>query len=56
MGAPHLNPLVYPAAGDRGSLIAGTGIELVLTFFLVFAIFGGIAEASRRARRRWEPA
>ncbi len=46
MGAPHLNPLVY-TVGDRGSLIAGTGIELVLTFFLVFAIFGGMAEASR---------
>jgi glycerol uptake facilitator-like aquaporin len=46
MGAPHLNPLVYKV-GDRGSLIAGTGIELVLTFFLVFAIFGGVAEPSR---------
>jgi glycerol uptake facilitator protein len=45
MGAPHLNPLLY--SGDRPSLIAGTAIELVLTFFLVFAIFGGIVEASR---------
>jgi len=47
MGAPHLNPLVYPTAGDRASLFAGTGIELVLTFFLTFAIFGGIAEVTR---------
>lgn len=47
MGTPHLNPLVYKTPGDRGNLIAGTGVELVLTFFLVFAIFGSIAEASR---------
>jgi aquaporin Z len=38
-GTPHLNLSAY---GNlfRDSLIAGTGIELILTFFLVFAIFG----------------
>jgi glycerol uptake facilitator-like aquaporin len=38
-GTPHLNPIVYPIL-SRGVLIAGTGIELILTFFLVLAIFG----------------
>jgi aquaporin Z len=37
-GAPHLNEQAYGAAA-RGSLLAGSGIELVLTFFLAFAIF-----------------
>jgi aquaporin Z len=44
-GAPHINPLAYPAleAGRDGRMsgqVAGTLMELVLTFFLVFAIFG----------------
>jgi len=37
-GAPHVNPLVY-AEPDYSMLIAGALIEVVLTFFLVFAIF-----------------
>jgi glycerol uptake facilitator protein len=46
LGTPHLNPLAYPEV-SRGSLLAGTGIELVLTFFLVFAIFGTTTEGTR---------
>jgi aquaporin TIP len=38
-GAPHLNPLAYPALG-YSSVWAGLAVELVLTFFLVFAMFG----------------
>ena len=37
-GAPHLNPLVYPTAG-LSLLATGTALELLLTFFLVTAIF-----------------
>jgi glycerol uptake facilitator-like aquaporin len=37
--APHLNLVVYQNL-LRTSLIAGSVVELVLTFFLVFAIFG----------------
>lgn len=37
-GAPHVGALIYP--GElQGKLVAGTTIELILTFFLVFAIF-----------------
>jgi glycerol uptake facilitator-like aquaporin len=38
-GAPRINPLAYPTLGQSAQF-AGTGVELVLTFFLVFAIFG----------------
>ena len=38
-GAPHLNPLAYDPI-DQGTLVTGTLLELLLTFFLVFAIFG----------------
>ena len=38
-GAPHINVLAYHAPGQSG-LYAGTAIEMLLTFFLVFAIFG----------------
>ncbi|MBI2808511.1 MAG: aquaporin [Planctomycetes bacterium] len=38
-GAPHLNTLAYPTVG-QGTLFTGAVLELVLTFFLVFAIFG----------------
>jgi glycerol uptake facilitator-like aquaporin len=40
MGSPHLNHLVYDAPADFFRLMAGTVIEFILTFFLVFAIFG----------------
>lgn len=38
-GAPHLNPLAYQPIGQP-AIFAGVAIELALTFFLVFAIFG----------------
>jgi aquaporin Z len=38
-GAPHVNALAYPAIGPP-TLLTGALIELLLTFFLVFAIFG----------------
>jgi aquaporin Z len=38
-GAPHVNPLAYPIV-DSPRLVAGGLVELLLTFFLVFAIFG----------------
>ncbi len=46
MGAPHLNPIVYPVI-HRGVLLAGTGIEVILTFSLVLAIFSIIPEGPR---------
>ena len=44
-GAPQMNPLPYPDVGPRAHL-AGATIELVLTFFLVFAIFGMVGTGS----------
>src|ERR1035438_5360745 len=38
-GAPHVNALAYQPIGPP-TLITGAVIELLLTFFLVFAIFG----------------
>jgi aquaporin TIP len=38
-GAPHINVLAYQTVEPR-TLFAGAGLELLLTFFLVFAIFG----------------
>jgi glycerol uptake facilitator-like aquaporin len=38
-GTPHLNLLAYHEL-SQGALAGGTAIELVLTFFLVFAMFG----------------
>ena len=38
-GAPHVNPLAYHPMAEP-TLITGALIELLLTFFLVFAIFG----------------
>jgi aquaporin Z len=38
-GAPHINPLAYPDV-NQSKLLAGVVVELLLTFFLVFAIFG----------------
>jgi glycerol uptake facilitator protein len=49
VGTPHLNPLVYPDL-TFAALAAGTGVELVLTFFLVFAIFGTTQDGSRPDR------
>src|SRR5579862_250406 len=40
MGTPHLNPLTFGSIRAAGAIVAGTTVELLLTFFLVFAIFG----------------
>jgi MIP family channel proteins len=48
VGTPHLNLLAYPEA-FTAAIIAGTAAELVLTFFLVFAIFGAPTGDSSRA-------
>ncbi len=50
LGTPHLNPVVFHPDSPtipRGALTTGTGIELVLTFFLVFAMFGICLEGPR---------
>ena len=49
MGTPHLSPLVYPIQGHWPSLLSGAAIEFILTFFLVFAIFGSI-----RSKAQWQ--
>ena len=49
-GTPHLNPLVFGEIVHRGSLLAGTGVEFVLTFFVVLGMFGLTREAGRE---RW---
>jgi glycerol uptake facilitator-like aquaporin len=52
-GTPHLNELTFDRIGSGNFLIfdkrilSGTGIELVLTFLLVFAIFGIVLDATR---------
>jgi glycerol uptake facilitator-like aquaporin len=42
-GTPHVNLLSYHEI-SQSALYGGAGIELVLTFFLVFAIFGAAGE------------
>jgi glycerol uptake facilitator-like aquaporin len=52
-GTPHLNELTFDRIGTGSFLIfdrrilSGTAIELVLTFLLVFAIFGIVLDATR---------
>jgi len=47
-GTPHVNLQTYNTL-EQATLFAGVGVELVLTFFLVFAIFGAVPERSRLA-------
>jgi aquaporin TIP len=48
LGTPHLSALAYPGpALTAATLFSATGVELVLTFFLTFAIFGSILEKAR---------
>jgi glycerol uptake facilitator-like aquaporin len=50
LGTPHLNPLVFHPESPvipRGALVTGTGIEVVLTFFVVVAIFGVMIDGPR---------
>jgi aquaporin Z len=46
LGAPRLNPDYLGSPGSTAfvSLIKGIGIELVLTFFIVFTIFGTVLD------------
>lgn len=45
VATPHVNPQAYPVF-QQITLYTGTGIELVLTFFLVLAIFGTAKDGS----------
>jgi glycerol uptake facilitator protein len=49
VGTPHLNPLAFPHI-EPATLATGSLIELVLTFFLVFAIFGMLRDTTRLHR------
>jgi aquaporin Z len=49
MGAPHLSLNAFSKI-DTASVLAGTGIELVLTFFYVFAIFAMTRESGETDR------
>lgn len=42
-GTPHLNLASFQIL-SQGALFSGTGMELVLTFFLAFAIFGAASD------------
>jgi aquaporin TIP len=54
-GTPHINPLAYPGSLMQSTVLAGSGIELLLTFFLVFAMFAPIGTAGDPARIRFAP-
>jgi aquaporin Z len=43
-GAPHVNPFAYPIL-SRETVLAGSGVELLLTFFLVLAMFAALGQA-----------
>src|SRR5262245_5256758 len=53
LGTPHLNELTFDQIGKGFTwifdkrILTGTGVELVLTFVLVFAIFGTVLDATR---------
>jgi glycerol uptake facilitator-like aquaporin len=61
LGTPHLSSLVYPAV-NTAAILSGTAIELVLTFFLAFAIFSAFTEkgpgpggeTAEKAERRFQ--
>jgi glycerol uptake facilitator-like aquaporin len=52
LGTPHVNPAVYHVL-DRSTLLAGSGVELILTFFLVLAIFGIMPQGGRGGASMW---
>jgi MIP family channel proteins len=49
VGTPHLQPLAFPDLATA-AIVAGTAAELILTFFLVFAIFGASTEGNDPSR------
>jgi aquaporin TIP len=44
-GTPHINPLAYPSP-SQPAVLAGSGVELLLTFFLVLAMFAALGQSS----------
>lgn len=52
-GTPHVNFLAYQEPLQQQVLYAGTGVELVLTFFLVYAIFAAVKDPVRSAQAAW---
>jgi aquaporin TIP len=48
-GTPHVNALAYPILSTHSTL-AGSGVELLLTFFLVFAMFGALGPTGDPAK------
>ena len=54
-GAPHINSRAYPALLTQYTIIAGSSIELLLTFFLVLAMFAPIGSAGDPARMGLAP-
>lgn len=53
LGAPHVDQQAYPNPLRQATLYAGTAIELVLTFFLVYAIFAAAKDPIRSAQAAW---
>ena len=49
LGTPHLSAQAFPELTTY-AIVAGTAAELVLTFFLVFAIFGAPSEGTDPSR------
>ncbi len=48
-GAPHVNPLAYPVLSQY-TLLAGIGVELLLTFFLTYAMLAVIGPTAEPLR------
>lgn len=53
LGTPRVNHLAYPPPLDQATLYACTGVEFVLTFFLVYAIFAAAKDPIRSAQAAW---
>jgi glycerol uptake facilitator-like aquaporin len=56
-GAPHINPLAYPANPFvlQSTVFTGSALELLLTFFLALAIFGTLGSAGDALRHGLAP-
>jgi aquaporin Z len=55
-GAPHINVgFAYPSQLNQYTVLAGSGIELLLTFFLALAMFAPIGSAGDPARASLAP-
>jgi MIP family channel proteins len=47
VGTPHLNQFAFGNSLGAGNILAGVSVELLLTFFLVLAIFGAVRDSAR---------